>query len=53
MVDRPGLQSGRRTLVSSIYDPHRPKEGWGRGWEVGLGAIVAFLVLLAILAIII
>ena len=38
--------------MSSIYDPHRPKEGWGRGWEVGLGVVVAFLIVLAILALI-
>lgn len=36
--------------MSSIYDPHRPKEGWGRGWDMALGVVVAFLIVLAILA---
>ncbi len=39
--------------MSSMYEPHRPREGWGRTWEVGLGAVVAFLILLAILALIV
>ena len=33
--------------MSSPYVPHRPKEGWGHGWEVGLGIVTVVLLILA------
>lgn len=49
---RSSASSGKGTHVSSPYVPHRPKEGWGHGWEVGLGIVTVVLLILAILSLI-